>query len=211
VRPSGRQAAQPIIVYQKWVAKPENPLTIRRLGRRNVGLSPETPETETSPERIPKRSGSGEWGDVRSASLSGTWRWSSVSAGQEAVQGRKEEAGPRRRGTSWREGMTVETLRRRRPLVGGSFILPPTNDGSRGRGWGANSAETNGGARGGIFAPEPPLLFSDSCGFGVRRCLSGQTSTLKPDELKKSPQLSAVGHRPNLRVASSASLRDLCG
>ena len=39
-----------------------------------------------------------------------------------------EETGPGRMGTCWMKGVTMEELRRRRPLVGGSFIFPPTND-----------------------------------------------------------------------------------
>jgi hypothetical protein len=52
-----------------------------------------------------KRGGSAEWGDGRSAFAPGMWRWSSVSAGQEAVHGRNdEEAGHRRMGTCWMKG-----------------------------------------------------------------------------------------------------------
>ena len=43
--------------------------------------------------------------------------------------------------------MTVEKLRWRRPLVGGSSIIPPTNDDSRPRGWSVTSADTSGGDR----------------------------------------------------------------
>jgi hypothetical protein len=57
---------------------------------------------------------------VPSASAFGTFRSSSVSASQEAVQGRtEEETGPRWTGTSGMEGPTVPRSRRRRPLVGG--------------------------------------------------------------------------------------------
>ena len=109
-----------------------------------------------------------------SVSASGTFRSASGCEGQEAVQGRKEEeTGPRRRGTLGMEGPTIPRLRRRRPLVGGSFLIPPTNDDSHGRGGGVNSADTNGEDRRGLFAPEPPLLFSDSSGFDVLRCLLG--------------------------------------